>query len=178
MSSNCHDDLLFFVILLVGFHALMCLGELVWPDKKGLQDFRKVTKRDSVELLPEGFSFFPPGHKANKFFEGNKVIVQRNSSGNDPDEPFRKYLQSQDRLFPFHPQLWLQADGSPIVYTSTSLPMLPVIPCVLVALLHSLKQEYPLTSSKQLAVGPPTLFTFIFVTIPCSSLLYFLAIGL
>jgi hypothetical protein len=31
-----HDDLLFFVILLVGFHALMHLGELVWPDKKAL----------------------------------------------------------------------------------------------------------------------------------------------
>ena len=112
MSLNSHDDLLFFVILLVGFHALMHLGELVWPDKKGLQDFRKVTKRDSVELLPEGFSFFLPGHKADKFFEGNKVIVQWNSSGDDPDEPFRKYLQSWDRLFPFHPHLWLWADGS------------------------------------------------------------------
>ena len=155
MSSNSHNDLLFFVILLVGFHALMHLGELVWPDKKGLQDFRKVTKRDSVELLPKEFSFFLPGHKANKFFEGNKVIVQRNSSGDNPDEPFRKYLQSRDCLFPFHPQLWLRADGSVptcgwfiIIYTSTSLPMLPVIPCVLVAPLRSLKQEYPLTSSK------------------------------
>ena len=44
MSLNSHNDLLFFVILLVGFHVLMHLGELVWPDKKGLQDFRKVTK--------------------------------------------------------------------------------------------------------------------------------------
>ena len=76
MSSNSHDDLLFFIILLVGFHVLMCLGELVWPDKKDLQDFQKVTTRDLVELLPKGFSFFLPGHKANKFFEGNKVIVQ------------------------------------------------------------------------------------------------------
>ena len=90
----------------------MHLGELVWPDKKGLQDFQKVTKRDSVELLPKGFSFFLPGHKANKFFEGNKVIVQQNSSGDNLDEPFCKYLQSQDCLFPFHPQLWLRADGS------------------------------------------------------------------
>ena len=109
MSLNSHDDLLFFVILLVGFHALMHLGELLWPDKKGLQDFQKVTKQDLVELLPEGFSFFLPGHKADKFFKGNKVIVQRNSSGDNPDEPFHK---SCDCLFPFHPQLWLQADGS------------------------------------------------------------------
>ena len=77
MSSNSHDDLLFFIILLVGFHALMHLGELVWPDKKDLQDFWKVTTQDSVELLPIGFSFFLPGHKADKFFKGNRVIVQQ-----------------------------------------------------------------------------------------------------
>ena len=94
----------------------MHLGELVWPDKKDLQDFRKVTTQDSVELLPEGFSFFLPGHKANKFFEGNKVIVQQNSSGDDLDEPFCKYLKSHDCLFPFHPQLWLRADGSVPTY--------------------------------------------------------------
>ena len=61
MSSTDHDDLLFFVLLLVGFHALMRLGELVWPDRKALWDYWKVTKRNSVELLPEGFSFFLPG---------------------------------------------------------------------------------------------------------------------
>ena len=54
----------------------MHLEELVWPDKKDLQDFRKVTTQDSVELLPKGFFFFLPGHKADKFFEGNRVIVQ------------------------------------------------------------------------------------------------------
>lgn len=63
-------------------------------------------------MLPEGFAFLLPGHKADKFFEGNKVILQRNSSGNDPNGPFCKYLQSRDQLFPFHPQLWLRADGT------------------------------------------------------------------
>ena len=35
MSSCSHDDLLFFIILLVGFHALMWLGELgsIWQQK-------------------------------------------------------------------------------------------------------------------------------------------------
>jgi hypothetical protein len=112
MSSNSHDDLLFYTVLLVGFHALMRLGELVWPDKKGLQDYQKVTKRDSVELLAEGFSFFLPGHKADRFFEGNRIILQRNASGDDPDAPFCKYLVLRDKLFPFHPELWLRADGS------------------------------------------------------------------
>jgi hypothetical protein len=112
MSSTDHDELLFFVILLVGFHALMRLGELVWPDKKALQDYRKVTKQSTVEFLPEGFSFFLPGHKADKFFEGNRVIVQCNAAGDDPDAPFRKYLTSRDNIFPFHAELWLRADGS------------------------------------------------------------------
>jgi hypothetical protein len=106
------DDLLFFVILLVGFHGLMRLGELVWPDKSELRDYRKVTKRNSVELLPEGFSFFLPGHKADRFFEGNRIIIQRNATADDPDSPFRKYLHSRDQLFPFRAELWLRSDGS------------------------------------------------------------------
>jgi hypothetical protein len=112
MSSSNHDDLLFFVLLLVGFHGLMRLGELVWPDRTALRDYRKVMKRSSVELLPGGFSLFLPGHKADRFFEGNRVILQRNAADDDPDAPFRKYLASRDRLFPFHPELWLRADGS------------------------------------------------------------------
>jgi hypothetical protein len=77
-----------------------------------MQDYHKVTKHSSVELLPEGFSFFLPGHKMDRFFEGNHIILQRNSSSDDPDAPFRKYFTSRDKLFPFHPELWLHADGS------------------------------------------------------------------
>lgn len=111
MSSN-HDDLLFFTILLTGFHGLMRLGELVFPDKHSLRDFRKVTKRTSVELLPDGFSFFLPGHKADQFFEGNRVIIHKTNSGDDPNQPFRKYLCSRDQMFPYHPELWLRQDGT------------------------------------------------------------------
>ena len=74
--------------------------------------------------------------------------------------------------------LYPPVGGSFIIYVGTSLPMLLVIPCVLGELLHLLKLVYPLTSSKQLAVGPPTLFKFIFITIRYSLPLYFLAIGL
>jgi hypothetical protein len=38
-----HDQKLFLAILLTSFHGLMCLGELTWPDKLALQDYRKVT---------------------------------------------------------------------------------------------------------------------------------------
>ena len=74
--------------------------------------------------------------------------------------------------------LYPPVGGSFIVYIGTSLWTSLVIPCMLGELLHSLKLVYPLTSSKRLAVVPPTLFKFIFVTIRCFLPLYFLAIGL
>ena len=69
LSTGQHDDL-FFVILTVGFHSLMHLRELVWPDKAGLQDYCKVILQHTVKLLPNGFSFHLPGHKADQFFRG------------------------------------------------------------------------------------------------------------
>ena len=111
-NSNEHDDMLFFAILLVGFFALIRLGELVWPDSVKLQDPQKVTMRHTVEMLPNGFSFLLPAHKADRLFEGNRVIVQETASADDPVRPFKKYLTSRDTRFPFHSQLWLRADGS------------------------------------------------------------------
>ena len=109
-----HDDLLFIAILLVAFFGLMRLGELVWPDDTDLQDVRKVTMRNTVEILPgnEGFSFFLPSHKADRFFEGNRVVVRKTDTADDPMLPFSRYLHSRDTSFPFHPQLWLRADGT------------------------------------------------------------------
>ncbi|KAF7970636.1 hypothetical protein HWV62_23360 [Athelia sp. TMB] len=111
-TSHSHDDLLFFTILLVGFFGLMRLGELVSPDQTDLQDPRKVTMRHSVQMLPAGFSFFLPAHKADRLFEGNHVIIQETGGADNPLGPFKKYLASRDAKFPFHPQLWLRADGS------------------------------------------------------------------
>lgn len=110
-SSN-HDDLLFISILLTGFFGLMRLGELVSPDKIELRDPRKVIPRDSVEVLQDSFSFFLPGHKADRFFEGNRVIIQRADTADDPLSPFTRYIASRDQLFPYHQPLWLRADGS------------------------------------------------------------------
>ena len=61
--TSSHDNILFTSMLLVGFTMLMHLGEMVWPDNKKLQDYRKVIMRHSVELFPAGFSFFLPMHK-------------------------------------------------------------------------------------------------------------------
>lgn len=56
-SSGSHDDLLFGALLGSGFNALHRLGERVWPDTEGLQDFRKCIPFGSLEqyvTLPLG----------------------------------------------------------------------------------------------------------------------------
>jgi hypothetical protein len=111
-GSTLHDDLLFVTQLVTGFRVLMRLGELTIPDDKSLFDHRKITTRTSVTLSNDDYRFFLPSHKADKFFEGNTVIVQRHSGSIDPLLLFLKYLNSRDRLFPFSSDLWLRADGS------------------------------------------------------------------
>jgi hypothetical protein len=111
-SSMSHDDVLFVAILLAGFHGLLRLGELVWPDRKSLQDYRKVITRRRVLTSPASVSFHLPGHKADRFFEGNQVILQSTLTADDPVKPFLSYLQARDLRFPYNPELWLRADGS------------------------------------------------------------------
>ena len=111
-NSSSHDDLLFLSQLLTGFFALMRLGELTVSDDKSLFDFRKITSRTSVSLSNNDYRFFLPSHKADKFFEGNIVIIQRHDGPIDPLFFFKKYLDSRDRRFPFSPDLWLRANGT------------------------------------------------------------------
>jgi len=49
-SATNHDDLLFHSMLLTGFHGLLQLTEMSWPDRKELQDYRKVVMRSSVHI--------------------------------------------------------------------------------------------------------------------------------
>ena len=113
-STPSHDDLLFSAILLTGFHALMRLGELVFPDKRVLRNYRKISLRHSVQvsIVPPQFSFFLPSHKGDRTFEGNTIVVQRVNRPTDPFSRFLSYLTSRDSLFPLHPELWLTSRGS------------------------------------------------------------------
>ena len=106
-----HDDLLFTAQILMGTDCLMWLAKLTWPDKLSLRDYRKVSMPHSVEFLPEGLSFWLPGHKADKFFKGNRLIVHK---GGSPDTHNRlcEYLASQDLHFPLRPELWLCGDST------------------------------------------------------------------
>jgi hypothetical protein len=106
-----HDDILFTTQILTGTCCLMRLGELTWPDKISLRDYRKVSMRHSVEFLHQAISFWLPGHKADQFFEGNRLIVHQ-SAAPDAHKLFLAYLTSRDSLFPIRPELWIKSDGT------------------------------------------------------------------
>ncbi|THU75233.1 hypothetical protein K435DRAFT_707506, partial [Dendrothele bispora CBS 962.96] len=91
------------------------LAELCLPDVRKHQNLRKRTRRDSVKWYLQGYGFDLPQHKADPFFEGNKVVIRRHArfpTEINPYNPFLDYIKSCDNLFPTHWQLWLQADGS------------------------------------------------------------------
>lgn len=116
-DSKEHDDALFLAQVLTGFFALMRCGELVWPDAIAKQDDRKITWRHTVKLDDSHYEFLLPGHKADRFFEGSRIIIQRLDGPEDPLHPFRAYLGSRDTRFQYKPELWLRADGSIPTYS-------------------------------------------------------------
>ena len=112
VSVPSHDDLLFLALILTGFHALMRLGELVFPDKRALRNYRKISLRHSVCIKPDQYSFFLPSHKGDRFFEGNIILIQKLTTPTDPYSRFLAYLTSRDDRFPLHPELWLTSRGA------------------------------------------------------------------
>ena len=105
-----HDDVLFVAQLFTGFENLLRLGELCWPDKVALRDYRKVTMRHTVEFFDDHIGLFLPAHKGDAFFEGNSLIIRRSSE--KAFELFTRYLTSRDQNFRARPELWLRSDGT------------------------------------------------------------------
>jgi hypothetical protein len=110
--SSDHDDLLFDAQLNTGFTGLLRLGEMTWPNNVALRDYKKVTMRFSLEWLLDAYAFWLPTQKTDTTFEGNRVVVRRISGAPNPYPIMERYIKSRDQLFPFHPQLWLKADGT------------------------------------------------------------------
>jgi len=89
----------------------MRLGELSLPDDKSLHDWRKVTRRSTVRIQTDQYSFHLPYHKADRYFEGNWIIVRRDQFKHDPLFHFLAYLESRDRLCPLASPLWVTEKG-------------------------------------------------------------------
>ena len=110
--STLHDDLLFVAMLLTGFFGLLRLGELTFPDDPTLQNWKKVTRRDTVRLQDSLYEFILPGHKADRFFEGNRIIIPAQRFTLHPLRHFSSYLASRDSIHPIASPLWLTEAGA------------------------------------------------------------------
>ncbi|TFK78970.1 hypothetical protein K466DRAFT_461601, partial [Polyporus arcularius HHB13444] len=111
--SDSYDDILFVALLLTGFHALLRLGELVWPDQRDLRSYAKLIRRTSVSMkASESFQFLLHSHKTDRQFAGDSVLVHRTVSGADPVRAFQTYLTVRDVRHPCRSELWLKHDGS------------------------------------------------------------------
>ena len=112
-NSTSQDDLLFQAMLLTRFFGLMRLRELSFPNSVSLRNWKKITKQSTVTFNNHQYEFLLPGHKADRFFEGNHIIIkQKQYNDIDPLHIFLRYLQSRDSLFPLLSPLWLTSKGS------------------------------------------------------------------
>ncbi|KAF8808053.1 hypothetical protein BYT27DRAFT_7223801 [Phlegmacium glaucopus] len=84
--SPSYDNLLFLTLTLTGFHGLLRL------------DYRKVILRNNTTFNSTSFQFLLPGHKADRFFEGSQVIIQKTTLHDDPLSPFLSYLSGATAL--------------------------------------------------------------------------------
>ena len=73
--SKSHDDKLFLAMIITGFYALLRLAEMAFPDKLKMRNYKKVTLHHTVNVSSTVFSFLLPGHKADRFFEGNTILI-------------------------------------------------------------------------------------------------------
>lgn len=99
-DSRLHDDLLFVAILTTSFHTLLHLGEMTFPNDTSIRDQRKVVKCSSLVFHPLCYEFVLLAHKADKTFEGNRVVVYAFNASFDLCPSFSCYLLSHNHLFP------------------------------------------------------------------------------
>ena len=61
---------------------------------------------------PDGRSFPDAGHKADHFFEGNKIIIPATGFNHRPLHHFNRYITSRDTIHPVASPLWLTDAGT------------------------------------------------------------------
>ena len=112
-TSNLHDDLLFIAMLLTSFFTLMHLGKLTFPDEIHLRNWKKIMRRSTVVVTNEQYKFLLPAHKADRFFDRNRIIVKKDQYCNiNPLAAFQAYLTSRDDCFPLSSPLWILHNGT------------------------------------------------------------------
>ena len=111
-ANASYDDVLFVTLALTGFYALMRLGELVVPDQLAKRTFNKIIRRSSLKIDNHHYQFLLPAHKADRFYEGNTILIQSTNTAPNAVPIMHRYLKLRDERFPHHPQLFLRQDGT------------------------------------------------------------------
>ena len=93
-----HDTSLFLAIACVSFFGLVRIGENVWPDNPALRDYRKVIKRSTVSITMDCFSFLLNSHKADRLFQGNKILIHSSTAGPTAISAFSSYILSRSLI--------------------------------------------------------------------------------
>ena len=106
-NSGKHDGILFLMIALTGFHALLHLGEMTQPDTKLKHLYKKLSWRHSLHLHSDHFTYLLPFHKGDRFFDGNTVLIMSHLTFTCLLMMLCQYLKSRDAKFSLLPELWL-----------------------------------------------------------------------
>ena len=111
-SSNIYDEVLFLAQVTLGFSQLLCLAELCVSDNPQLHDSHKLMMHFDIHEFQTWVELLLPGHKADKFFQGSKLIALNNDEPTCPYPWLICYLCLCDGQHSWKPALWLRADGS------------------------------------------------------------------
>ncbi|KAF9450130.1 hypothetical protein P691DRAFT_666033 [Macrolepiota fuliginosa MF-IS2] len=76
-------------------------------DDRKLDSPRKMVQRKTVLMDTDKLSFSFPYHKADRFYEGNKILMFQNATTANPLSALRRYLIIRDLRFPNHRDLWV-----------------------------------------------------------------------
>lgn len=113
-TKKSFDDLLFNTILVLGFHGLHRLGELVKPDLAALHDDRKTINHCSLPINAEGgyVLYALPHIKTNHGFLGIPVVIPaRPGSKICPLKTLVWYTAIRDNTFSTNPFWLLRSNG-------------------------------------------------------------------
>jgi hypothetical protein len=111
--SDQYNDKLFLVMTFTAFWGLLRLGEVAVPDSLHLRAPKKRTLRHPTSITEKSYTISLPYHKADRFYEGNKILIPARPDAFNPVPIFSRYVDARDNLHGLKPFLWTQADGSP-----------------------------------------------------------------
>lgn len=106
-----YDDLLLVTLASVAFYGLCRLGEVVWPDAKAYQLWRKVIKRTDITLEVGRAVVHLPYMKNDRFYHGSDITLTPFNRSTNPVSLLRRYLLWRDEKHPGHPALFVMEGG-------------------------------------------------------------------